>query len=396
MSSWDSNDTRKILYKDKVWFSSKESLSSNSSSSQTRITDFPLSKIGFGKSICVVGVGSAGCRAVAQISKESRMIENFLYVSSDEHDIAIVSNGKKLLVGQTVMKEERSPYSIRGNVHPRDLVAIKQYTRDSKVLIIVSGLGGAVGSALTPLIVKEIAEFCEETKIIAILIMPHSFETSKHFYAGCALGQIARVALGMILVDNDTLFLSSEIPSSLIDSHAAANQRIALVLNTLMASASVKGEKQEREIESNGIRRSLDGLINYFHENPCCLLNHSELRNAKIEDTPNGKGSNQEIVVSAENVSLAQTLDFKGPQERKSMDNLSFTLSSQLITFASVSETKFAKYDPIGELLGPRGMNLEDIPKTSADSMSLDVSFSVAGDQLANLDDIEALCSNVA
>jgi hypothetical protein len=391
MSSLDSFDTRKNV--------TSESLSSPSSL-QMKITDFPFSKVGFGRKVSVIGVGSAGCRAISQISRECRMLEHFLYVSSDEHDIATINNGKKLLIGQTAMKGERSPYSIRGSVHSKDLIKIKQHASDSEVLIIVSGLGGAVGSALSPLIAKEISESQEQTKIIAVLIMPHAFEVQKHFYAGCAFGQISRVAFGIVLIDNDDLWLSSsspvELQVSLLDSHATVNQRLALILNNLMASASTEEKEKKPEIDHQDITNSIHSLINYFSKNPYSLVKLNDGKvNAKLEGDAlfkNKSFSGEEILASSvEKGSLLQTIGYSPSQKRDAIEFPSLSVSNQLMPLKSLSETKFAKYDP---LAGSRITNLEEETGMQEGSKRICLELVTGAiDQLIGLEDIEAICS---
>lgn len=218
----------------------------------TKLTDYPYSNPGYGRRIAVVGVGSAGCKIANQLSKESRLLEHFVYVTCDDHDLAQVTSGERVLVNATGAKT--SPSSVRG--HARfQLSTIRQNLRDSEIVFLISGLGGTVGSGLTPLIAKEARERGAVT--VAILVMPHNFERSKHFFAGVSLRQIREYASGVIIIDNDEL--QRDVP--IIDAYADINHKIALALNKLMGSA---GEHE--------FNIGVDNVVEFVKTSSYCVL----------------------------------------------------------------------------------------------------------------------------
>ncbi|MHB8568060.1 MAG: FtsZ/tubulin family protein [Nitrososphaerales archaeon] len=206
-----------------------------------KLTDYPYSTPGYGRRIAVVGVGSAGCKIANQLSKESKLLEHFVYVTCDDHDLVPISNGDRILVGVS-SSGKMSPSSVRGRARFH-MPQIKQDLKDSEIVFVLSGLGGMVGSGLAPIIVKEARE--RGAVAVAILVMPHNFEKSKHFFASVALKQIRSFASGIIIIDNDELH--RDVP--IIDAYADINHKIALSLNKLLGSA----EEHEFSIGLNNV-----------------------------------------------------------------------------------------------------------------------------------------------
>jgi cell division GTPase FtsZ len=199
------------------------------SAGDRKLTEFSYAEPGYGRKAAVVGIGSAGCRIACQLSIQSRLLEHFLYVTSDEHDIANVTQGEKVII-EGDQAPRGSPFSVRAALRAR-LPEIKRHIVDSQIVFLICGLGGTVGSGIGPVIAREAAE--RNAIVISILVMPYSFERSKHYFAGIALKQMRRFSSGVILIDNDEL-LQEELPA--IDAFAMVNQRIALALNEILGS----------------------------------------------------------------------------------------------------------------------------------------------------------------
>ena len=179
----------------------------------------------------MVGVGSAGCRITNQLSMENKLLEHLVYLSCDEEDLAPITRGDRILIDVT-QRGKTSPYVVRGLAGVK-LPEIRNALSDSKIVFVIAGLGGAVGSGIAPLVAREASRSGAVT--VAILVMPYNFESGRHFYAGTALGQIRKFASGVIVIDNDEL-LESKLP--IIDMYADVNQKIALALSKLLGSAS--------------------------------------------------------------------------------------------------------------------------------------------------------------
>jgi cell division protein FtsZ len=220
-----------------------------------KLDDFPYSNPGYGRKVAVVGVGSAGCRISNQLSKESKLLEHFVYLTCDDHDVANITRGEKILIDAT-SKVKSTPYDVRGLALSK-IPELRQQIKDSELVFTISGLGGAVGSGLAPLVARECKE--KGSICVAIVVMPFSFERSKHYFAGGALKQLRNYASGVIVVDNDELLENREIPA--IDAFSLVNQKIALALNKFLGST----EKHEYSV-------GLNNVINFVKTNSYCVL----------------------------------------------------------------------------------------------------------------------------
>ncbi|MDH2899681.1 MAG: hypothetical protein PXY39_01795 [archaeon] len=220
-----------------------------------KLDDFPYSNPGYGRKVAVVGVGSAGCRIANQLSKESKLLEHFVYVTCDDHDIANITKGEKILIDAT-LRSKATPYEVRGLAFAR-VPEIRQQIKDSELVFVISGLGGAVGSGLAPLVAREVRE--KGAICVAIAVMPFNFERSKHYFAGGALKQLRNYASGVVLIDNDELLENKKIPA--IDAFYLVNQKIAVALNKFLGST----EKHEFSI-------GLNNVVSFVRTNSYCVL----------------------------------------------------------------------------------------------------------------------------
>jgi cell division protein FtsZ len=350
-------------------FMSREFVLSNG---DLRLTDFPYSKPGYGRKVAVVGVGSAGCRIASQLSKESRLLEHFIYVTCDEQDVANIVRGERLIV-EALSRSNRTPYLVR-DLASSKFSEIRQALSDSDVVFIVAGLGGAVGSGLAPLIAKSCSDHAVS---VAILVMPYNFEKAKHFFAGCALNQMRRACSGVVIIDNDEL-LKEDVP--IIDAYANVNQKIALALNKLLGSA------QEHEF---GV--GLNNVINFVRTSSYSVL--------CLGESSRGQGYRSAVINAAKH--FERTVDTR--QASKSMVHIcadqSITMNgvvgsigglsgilgsgtmqvefgisanssgcaTAIIMATGFSTTKFESYDPVDSALKSKDYNMESGFDTALD-----------------------------
>jgi len=118
-----------------------------------KLDDFPYSNPGYGRKVAVFGIGSAGCRIASQLSKENKLLEHYVYLTCDDHDVANISRGEKIIIDAT-SSGKSTPYAVRGLATSK-VPEIRQQLRGSELVIIISGMGGSVGSGLAPLVAKE-------------------------------------------------------------------------------------------------------------------------------------------------------------------------------------------------------------------------------------------------
>ncbi len=184
--------------------------------------------------VVAVGVGSAGCRIVSLLSKQSSLIDRFAYISCDKNDFEGGGAGKKVLIDCPV-ERKLTPSIVRGLSMTVSHV-IANAVRGARVVFVVAGLGGSTGSGLAP-VVAEIAQKSWAT-VIGVAVMPFEFEKKLRFYAGVSLRRLRAVTSGVIVIDNDTLMKSSREGATLMDIHNLANGEAATVLASLLSKSS--------------------------------------------------------------------------------------------------------------------------------------------------------------
>lgn len=335
-----------------------------------KLTDFPYSSPGYGRRVAVVAVGSAGCKIAAQLSRESKLLEHFLYVTSDEHDVANVSHGEKLVIESRVGKI--SPYQVRGAAL-KELPQIRKQLSDSEIVLVIAGLGGCDGSGLAPLIANEAR--AKGALTVAIVVMPYIFEKSKHFYAGSALKTVKGIASGVVVIDNDELLQQD---MSVIDAYALVNQKIALALNKLL------GSTQEHEF-SIGLSKLLSFLKTNSYSVLCVgdspLSEHREaVMNAashfRRTVDPSEASCSLVHLCSEKSITMTDLSNSVGPlsgilgsgsmQIEYGLSANSSTVTTAIIMASGFSSTKFDSYDPVDNALGRCSGNLESSFDSSA------------------------------
>jgi len=330
-----------------------------------KLTDFPYSTPGYGRKVAVVCIGSAGCKIGNQLSKESKLLEHFVYISCDDHDIANLTKGERVLIDLGT-RGKSTPSHLRGLVREK-LPELRQYISDSDIIFVIAGLGGAVGSAIAPLILQEAKS--KGAVSVGIMVMPYNFEKSRHFFAGSSLKQARKYASGVIVIDNDEL-LEEELP--LIDAYALVNQRIALALNKLLGAA----EQHEFSI-------GLNNVVNFVKTNSYSVLclgksqETSEYRTAVMNAASHFDKTVDKSQASKSLVHLCADKSISMNDLVTSIGGLSGILGSgtmqieyglsanssqiptAIIIATGFSTTKFDLYDPIDQALGSFAGNLD-------------------------------------
>jgi len=336
-----------------------------STSNSLRLTDFPYSTPGYGRKVAVVCIGSAGCKIGLQLSKESKLLEHFVYVTCDDHDIANVNRGERVLI-DLAASGKSTPYQVRGMANSR-LPEIRQNIKDSDIVFIIAGLGGSVGSGLAPLVAREAV--AKGAVTVAIVVMPFIFERQKHFFAGAALKQLRNYASGVILIDNDEL-LREQMP--IIDAYALVNQKIALALHKLMGST----EEHEFSIGLNNVVnfvRTNSYSVLCLDESPAISEYRQAVMNAAshFDHTVDTKQASKSLVHLCTDKSITMNelvtsigglsgiLGSGSMQIEYGLSANASTTSTAIIMATGFSATKFDNYDPIDQVLNRHGENLD-------------------------------------
>lgn len=332
-----------------------------------KLDDFPLSSPGYGNKVTVIGVGSAGCRITQQLSKESKLLEHFVYITCDDHDVANVTRGERIIV-DAMSSGKESPYKVRAAAS-KDLSEVRYQMRNSQVVFIVAGLGGMVGSGIAPLVAAEAQ--AKGAATVAILVMPFSFEKAKHFFAGGALKQMRQNCSGVVLIDNEEL-VNEKLP--LIDAFSLVNQKISLALNKLLGST-------EQHEFSKGLIDIVDFLKTKSYSVLCLAdveSTQTECRQAVIEAVKHldrivvdkHEASRSIVHLCADkSVTMKEVISSIGGlsgmigngtmQMEYGLSANSPGQTTAIVLATGFSTTKFDDYDPVDRILRNKGTNME-------------------------------------
>jgi len=197
-------------------------------------------------SIIGVGVGTAGCRVASRISKFKTGINRFYYLSCDENDLKGLSGSIYIPLTQL----RREPAVVRG-AGVKYLNKIREVVKGAKLTFIISGLGGATGSGLAPLVAEAARE--QGSLVLAVAIMPSNFERSKLFYSSVALRHLSRACDYIIIIDNND-FTQTLSDKPILDVYEEINERLAFALSRLLGAS-------EKEDYAIGLEKTVTASI---------------------------------------------------------------------------------------------------------------------------------------
>ena len=317
--------------------------------------------------VAAVGIGSAGIRIVSLLSRKNLVVDRYVFLSCDREDFAPVDSSDSILI-ESPIDQKMTPSMVRGLSIPYRR-RIREAIGGAKVVFVVAGLGGATGSGLAPVVATMAAE-CGATAV-GVAVMPFDFEKKMKFYAGVSLRRLRAASEGVVVVDNDTLMLSSAEDSTLANLYDSANKAAVKALGSLLAASS-EGSR------SVGLNKLLGTVL---QDGYSLLGVSSNGGDEKAEDALAGavvslgriaetKGASRAVVslnsddsLSARDVGLAverlgSIMDSQGLDVEYGVD-YSGTAQLQVSVLASgFKATKYDAYDPLAAVL--RGRALDD------------------------------------
>ena len=313
--------------------------------------------------VTAVGIGSAGIKIVSLLSRRSLLVDRFVYISCDEGDFSTVEPKDTILI-ESPVEQKLTPPMVRG-LALGSSSTIRESVSGSEVVFVVAGLGGATGSGLAPLVASLAQESGATT--VGVAVMPFEFEKKLKFYAGVSLRRLRAASKGVVVIDNDTLMLSSPEDSTLANLYDSANKAAVKALGSLLSKSS-EGSKPL------GLNKLLGAVL---HDGYALLGVSSSGEDDKAEDALAGAvvslgklaeakeashavvSLNGDATLSAKEVGLA--VDRLGSMmDNQSVDveyGVDYTGSSQLqvsLLASGFSSTKYDDYDPLVKILGDR------------------------------------------
>ena len=313
--------------------------------------------------ILAVGIGSAGSRIVSLMSKESSLVDRFVYISCDRSDLASASRGEKLLI-ESPVDQKLTPPKVRG-LALRAQPEIRRAVEGAKVVFVVAGLGGATGSGLAPM-VAGIAQECGAATV-GVAVMPFEYEKRLRFQAGVSLRRLREAARGVIVIDNDTLLNSAPNDSTLTDIYGAANQEAVKTLSSLLARST-----------DSAVPVGLNKVLGTVMQDGYALLGVSSSTSAdkaeealagaviSISKVAQAKEANHAIVILTGNNSVSASEVGLAVKRLGSMISnqlveveygVNYSGSAQLqvgLLASGFKSTRYDDFDPISRILGDR------------------------------------------
>jgi cell division protein FtsZ len=318
--------------------------------------------------VLAVGIGSAGSRIVSLLSRESLLVDRFVYISCDRNDLGPELKGEKIQI-ESPVDQKLNPAMVRG-LALRSTSEIRRALEGAKVVFVVAGLGGATGSGLAPM-VAAMAHECGAVPV-GVAVMPFDYEKRLRFHAGVSLRRLRAAARGVIVIDNDTLLRSSPNESTLTDVYGSANRDAVRTLSSLLVRSS-----------DSAVPAGLNKVLGTVLQEGYALLGvSSSISPDKAEEALAGavvsigkiaetKEASHAIVVlsgdttlSASEVGLAvKRLGFMIDNQSVDVEYaVNYSGSAQLqvgLLASGFKSTKYDDYDPLGKILGGRSIDEE-------------------------------------
>ncbi len=315
-----------------------------------------------------VGIGSAGIKIVSLLSRKALFVDRFVYVSCDRNDFSTVEAKDTILV-ESPVDQKLTPSLVRGlALGSRD--SIRSAVGDSEVVFVVAGLGGATGSGLAPLVASLAQESGATT--VGVAVMPFEFEKKLKFYAGVSLRRLRAASRGVVVVDNDTLLLSSPEDSTLADLYDTANKAVVKALGSLLSkptesSRTVGLNKLLGTVLQDGYallgvsssdatdraEEALAGAVVSLGK----LAESKEASRAVVSLDGDSSLSAREVGLAVER--LGSMMDSENIDVEYGVD---YTGSAQLqvsLLASGFRSTKYDDYDPLAKVLGDRVLDDE-------------------------------------
>ena len=180
-----------------------------------------MDKNQFGTIITVMGVGGGGINAVNHMYSQGIDGVTFVVSDTDKHQLYESPVPNRVLLGANTTKGQNSCSDVevacRAAIESESEIASLIADNNTKMLIIVAGLGGGTGTCAAP-VVARIAREKEVTLTVGIVTIPFQFEgTDKILKALDGIEEMRKHVDSLFIIDNQCL---TEIYNDLDQSNA--------------------------------------------------------------------------------------------------------------------------------------------------------------------------------
>jgi len=313
--------------------------------------------------VVAVGIGSAGGRIVSLLSKESLLVNKFVYISCDRIELDAAAQGERILI-ESPVDQKLSPAKVRGLALGAQR-EIRRSIEGARIVFVIAGLGGATGSGLAPM-VAGISQACGAVTV-GVAVMPFEYEKRLRFYAGVSLRRLRAAARGVIVIDNDTLLNSAPGQSTLMDIYDAANREAVKTLSSLLAESSESSFPVGLNKVLGAVLQDGYALLGVSSSNSTDKAEEALAKAVvSIGKVASAKEANHAIVILTGDTSMsAKEVGLTVGRLASMLDNqlvdveygVNYSGSAQLqvgLLASGFKSTKYDDFDPISKILGDR------------------------------------------
>lgn len=311
--------------------------------------------------VTAVGIGSAGIRIVSLLSRKSLLVDRYVYVSCDDSDFSTVERKDTIMI-ESPVDQKLTPAMARG-LALRSAGALKQAVSHSRLVFVVAGLGGATGSGVAPMV----ASLAQESgaTAVGVAVMPFEFEKRMMFYAGVSLRHLRESSNGVVVVDNDTLMLSSPEDSTLANLYDSANKAAVKALGSLLSAGTPRPVGLNKllgtvlqegysllGVSSNGAKDKAEGALAGAVVSLGKLAETKEASRAVVSLNCDATLSAQEVGLAVDR--LGSLMNNKDVDADYGVDDSGSAQLQVGLLASGFRSTKYDAYDPLARVLGDR------------------------------------------
>jgi len=175
--------------------------------------------------ITVVGVGGAGCNAVANMIAAELQGVDFIVANTDAQSLAASKAETRIQLGMKITQ------GLGAGARPEIGRAAAEETLDqletsldgAHMCFIAAGMGGGTGTGAAPVVARAARD--KGILTVGVVTKPFTFEGSKRMRAAEeGIAELQKVVDTLIVIPNQNLFLIANASTSLIDAFAMADQ----------------------------------------------------------------------------------------------------------------------------------------------------------------------------
>ena len=184
--------------------------------------------------IKIIGLGGAGSSLVNRLRLKDFDAISTIAVNTDAQALANLQCDKKVLLGSSITHGlgTGGELEIGEAVAEAERSKLASLVSDADLIILVVGLGGGTGSAVTAVIAELVAK--SDSLVLAFATLPFSFEGSRRNHiAEVSLGTLRKWVHGLIPLPNDVLLQEEEGDTSVLDAFAVADNWVERGIHSL-------------------------------------------------------------------------------------------------------------------------------------------------------------------